>query len=343
MYKTFTSILFCLSIALTAQEDKKNNLITTTGDVAKLIVAKQKLYAGNYNGALSIYHEVEKNDPKNASIKYYIGLCYFNMAQNQNAKESLNKAIELRDGVEPATYFVLGQIFHNEGDIDKALEHFTTFTNSKGGSSETQQQAAVYMEQCNTAKRLMASPWKVNISNLGNEVNSRFDDKNPCITADGKKLVFTTRRPESAKDMVDFEGDGKFFENVYLSQLDSAKQLFISVSPLDKHINSPAHDACTSISPDGKQLFIYRNDINNKESRGGNVFVSKQLSGKWKNPENLGKPINTTANWEGGVCVSPDGKRYFFTSERKGGFGGSDIWMVERKSKKVWGEPINLG
>ena len=43
------------------------------------------------------------------------------------------------------------------------------------------------------------------------------------------------------------------------------------------------------------------------ESRGGDVFVSKVSNNKWRTPEPFGKPINTTY-WEGGACISPDGK-----------------------------------
>jgi hypothetical protein len=181
------------------------------------------------------------------------------------------------------------------------------------------------------------------VENMGSGINSKYDDKNPCLTADGRHLIFTSRRPESSSAEVDVEGDGKYFENIYASAADSGTILFTKSHALDNHVNTPAHDACTSISPDGKQLFLYKNDINNRASRGGNVFVSKQLNGKWKTPEPIGKPINNASSWEGGACVSPDGKRYFFSSEREGGFGGSDIWMVERKNKKEWGEPVNLG
>ncbi|HRD38588.1 MAG TPA: carboxypeptidase regulatory-like domain-containing protein, partial [Bacteroidia bacterium] len=68
----------------------------------------------------------------------------------------------------------------------------------------------------------------------------------------------------------------------------------------------------------------------------------KIVSGKWRTPENLAKPINTSY-WEGGACISPDGKKIFFTSERPGGSGSSDIWMAERISKREWGKPVNLG
>ncbi|MBK7310378.1 MAG: hypothetical protein IPI93_06190, partial [Sphingobacteriaceae bacterium] len=51
--------------------------------------------------------------------------------------------------------------------------------------------------------------------------------------------------------------------------------------------------------------------MNDKMSRGGDVFVSKINSGKWKTPEQYGKPVASTY-WEGGACISPDGKRLFF-------------------------------
>ncbi len=56
----------------------------------------------------------------------------------------------------------------------------------------------------------------------------------------------------------------------------------------------------------------------------------------------MAKPINSSY-WEGGACISPDGKTIFFTSERKGGLGHSDIWVVTRKTKTEWNKPVNMG
>jgi tetratricopeptide (TPR) repeat protein/YHS domain-containing protein len=339
------SLLLLLFFALTtrAQDDKKGNIFTNANDGAKMLIAKQKLYGGSYTSALNIYHEIEKNNPGNATVKYYIGLCHFNLGQGKEAKQKLEEALAINKDIKPETYFLLARMYHTEGNVDKAIELFNTFKNLPDGEQESKRLTELYLAQCNNATQLMKNPLDVNIENMGAGVNSKYDDKNPCITADGRLMVFTTRRPENTTDEVDSEGDGKYFENIYASRPDSLTGQFASASALDKHVNTKAHDACTSISPDGKQLFLYKNDINNRASRGGNVFVSKQLSGKWKTPEPVGKPINNASSWEGGACISPDGKRYFFSSEREGGYGGSDIWMVVRKNKKEWGEPVNLG
>jgi hypothetical protein len=51
----------------------------------------------------------------------------------------------------------------------------------------------------------------------------------------------------------------------------------------------------------------------------------------------MGKPINTTY-WEGGGCISPDGKSFYFISERKGGFGHGDIYVLKKKTKNRMGK-----
>ncbi len=340
MYRILITLFF-LPLLISAQKENKENIFSNAADAAKMIVAKQKLYAGDIVGALNAFREIEKNNPNDATLKYYVGHCYFLMKDVPNARIAAEKAVEINKDVKPQTYFLLGRIEQSDEAFIKASDYFNKFK-SIGGEKEELEDADLYLSQCQNAVAMMASPMNVKVESLGDAVNSKYDDKNPCITADGKKLVFTTRRPENAADPVDTEGDGKFFENIYMATVDSSTGHFKSAANMGSSVNSKGHDACTSISPDGKQIFIYKNDMNNPDAVGGNIFYSKVTNGKWKAPEPIGKPVNTSY-WEGGACISADGKRLFFTSERKGGFGNADIWMCEKNDKKKWGEPVNLG
>jgi tetratricopeptide (TPR) repeat protein len=343
MYKFIFLFLFA-SLAGFSQKEKKGNVFSNAGDATKMFSARQKILAGEYVNALNIFREVEKNNPRNSAVKYYIGLCYFNLKQIPNAKENLLGALEINSDVKPETHLILGKVYQSEDNFDRAIEEYKLYksTAGTGDDKEAHEDADAFLNQCQNAKALMGNPIPVVITNLGSDINSKYDDKNPCITADGNKLVFTTRRPETTNDATDTEGDGKYFESIYITSFDSITKNFTKASGVSSAINTKAHDACTSISPDGKQIFIYYNDMNDLAKRGGNIFVSKVASGKWKVPESIGKPINSSY-WEGGACVSPDGKRYFFSSERPGGFGNSDIWMVEKINKSDWGKPVNLG
>ena len=189
----------------------------------------------------------------------------------------------------------------------------------------------VYIAHCNNAKKMMADKKNMKVENMGLAINSVYDDQTPCITADGSTLVFTTRRPQTTDSPKDVEGDGKYFQDIYLSTYDTIAHKWLPSNDAPGNINTIAHDACTSISPDGKQLYLYKNDVNDSKSRGGNIFVSKIISGKWKTPEVLDKPINSSY-WEGGACISPDGKTIFFISERK-----SEWWKkLNLFEKKAW-------
>ncbi len=325
-----------------SQKEKKGNVFTDAGLTAKMVVAKQKLLGGQYVSALNSFREIEKNHPDNASVLHYVGQCYFVLKQNDKAKEYLQKAIDTKKDVKPESHLTMGKIYQMEENYDKAIEEFNTFKSAPKTDKESNEDADVLLSQCQNAKKFIANPVNVEIINLGPEINSKFDDKNPCITADGRKLVFTSRRPEGTNDEVDVEGDGKYFEDIYISNYDSTNQKFGKADEVPGSINSKAHDACTSISPDGKQIFIYKNDITDKESIGGDIFVSKVTNGKWRTPEPIGKPI-ASSYWEGGACTSSDNKRIFFFSERDGGLGRSDIYIVEKINKKEFAKPVNIG
>lgn len=335
-------LITLISLSSFAQKEKKGNIFTDAGDATKMLLAKQKMLGGQYINALNMFRELEKKHPADASILHYIGQCYFVLRQIEKSKEYILKAIDTKVNVKPESHLILGKIYQIDENYDKAIEEFTAFKSSPKTDKESNEDADVLLSQCQNAKKFIASPLNVEVINLGPDINSKFDDKNPCITADGRKLVFTSRRPEGPDAEVDADGDGKYFEDIYIANYDSTKKNFGKADEVPGSINTKAHDACTSISPDGKQIYIYKNDINDKESIGGDIFISKVNNGKWRTPEPIGKPI-ASSYWEGGACVSPDNKKLFFFSERNGGLGRSDIYVVEKINKKEFGKPVNIG
>ena len=60
-------------------------------------------------------------------------------------------------------------------------------------------------------------------------------------------------------------------------------------------------------------------------------------------PTNLGPPVNTSSG-ESGVCISANGLEFYFISNRPGGYGDQDLWVMERPTiEDDWGDPVNLG
>ncbi|MCP4261608.1 MAG: hypothetical protein GY774_29510 [Planctomycetes bacterium] len=98
-----------------------------------------------------------------------------------------------------------------------------------------------------------------------------------------------------------------------------------------------------SISADG--LSLYFASDRSGEAGDSDLWVTTRptIDDDWGEPVNLGRIINSTAKEEN-PCISADGLELYFASNRKGGYGGHDIWITRRQTKQdLWGIPTNLG
>ncbi|MDO9187870.1 MAG: tetratricopeptide repeat protein [Bacteroidia bacterium] len=336
----YLSVLLMFSITTVSAQ---KSIIEKSEDQVKMFNAQQRFYAGDYQGALNVYNDLLKTIPNDANILFHIAECYFSMNQFVQALDNAKKAKSIDPKANEDISLLLGKLYFMDGNVDSALIEFTAFKAAIGeGKKANESDINVFLSQVNQAKVLMAKPVNVKIDNVSEVINSEYDDKNPSITADGRTLIFTSRRPGKSSAL-DIEGDKKYYEDIYISRWDSVKKTWADAELVAGAINTEGHDACTSISPDGKAIFVYRNDTEG-ESRGGDIYFSKlSSSGKWGSPVTIGKPINTTF-FEGGACISPDGSMLYFVSERpEGGFGHADIYVSKRKSRTEWDIPVNLG
>jgi len=341
MKKKITYLSVLLLISLSSAFAQKN-VIEKSEDQVKMFNAQQKFYAGDYSGALNIYKDVLAGKPNDANIIGHIAECYFSMNQIPEATENAEKAKSIDEKAYENTSLILGKIYHMNGKLDEAATEYNFYKALVGeGKKANDSDINNYIAQVNTAKELMAKPADVKVQGMGANINSEFDDKTPSITADGKTLIFNSRRPGKSTAL-DKEGDNGYFEDIYVAHWDTTKGAWADAELLPGSINTEGHDACTSISPDGKQIYLFKNDIEG-ESRGGDIYVSRLgTSGKWGGPKSMGKPINTTY-YEDGACISPDGKTMYFTSERPGGFGHADIYVIKKLSRSEWDKPENIG
>ncbi|MFN5183674.1 MAG: tetratricopeptide repeat protein [Bacteroidota bacterium] len=345
--KLYAAILL---ISMLALNQLKADDGLDTKEKIKLELAKQKLFGGKYKDALKDFNVLLNAHPNDGFVLYYVGLTYFRLKEFEQSISNLEKAKTSKE-TNRETYYYLGMLYQSDGKYDDAISSFNTFK-SKITDKENTTEYFVdqYISQCNVAKKLILNPVDVKIENAGNLLNSKFDDKSPCISADGQRLVFTSRRPHTTDDAMDEEGDGGYFEDIYITHWDTSKHNWEDPKLVPGDINTKGHDAARNISPDGKTIIIYYNDPNG-ESRGGNIYLSKMNGDKWKKPEPINKVLNCKVNttyWEDGACMSPDGKKIFFVSEspkygKEKGFGGGDIWMIEKISKTEWSKPVNLG
>lgn len=305
-----------------------------TADKIKMTRARMKYNENDFNGALRIYRDEFAKAPEDAMLNYRMGECHFALKEYEDAFEKFAAAEKLNNAVDGDLYLYLGKTQHALTKLDLALPHYKKYQ-EQGLKPNQLEEVNTLIAQVQTAKELMANPVNVVINNPGLAINSKYNDYHPSLTADQKVLVFTSRRGEGKNAGVDVNDQG-FYEDIYITFWNDTIHDWVDAVLAPGAINGPEHDANLSIAPDGKQIFVYKNE------NGGDIFYSKKnASERWSSAKEL-DGINSSY-WESYASLSADGKKLYFCSERKGGQGNGDIWVSEKISKKEWGKPVNLG
>jgi hypothetical protein len=166
--------------------------------------------------------------------------------------------------------------------------------------------------------------------NLGTVVNSTADDLHPSISADGLSLYFSSNRAG---------GSGLF--DLWLTTRETKDSPWGNPVNLGSTLNSSGRDICPCISPDGLELYF---SSNRDDSTVWKIWVAKRQTtdDPWGTPVSLGSNINSgSESWPNLVF---NGLMLFFSSDRSGGYGSSDIWFTTRETTDgPWAEPRNLG
>jgi len=106
----------------------------------------------------------------------------------------------------------------------------------------------------------------------------------------------------------------------------------------------PALAVDMAYSPDGARLYFlgrYSDDLGAEETN-SDLFVIERRGDGWSMASALPAPVNTPDFSESYPSVTADGSLYF-SSDRTGGFGKSDIWRAQRRDDGSFDEPVNLG
>jgi Tol biopolymer transport system component len=99
---------------------------------------------------------------------------------------------------------------------------------------------------------------------------------------------------------------------------------------LVRELSSPARDTRTSVSKDGREIFITTDRSGGVGGLDIWVATRENSFSRWSTPVNPGGPLNSAAD-DGSPALSKDGKSLYFFSTRGGGFGGRDIWLTVRQ------------
>lgn len=172
--------------------------------------------------------------------------------------------------------------------------------------------------------------------------NTHVAEFSPAYYKEG--IVFSAARQEGALKKK-YHWDNSHYLNLYFTTSKDGK--FKEPELFEKDLNTRHHDGPAVFYDQYRKMILNRNQRVEVEGR-EDVFELRP--GLFDASFNEGRstwdvsplPFNNSNYSYAHPAVSEDGNTLYFTSDMPGGYGGMDLYRIER-SKGTWGVPFNLG
>ncbi len=324
--------LFAMSLVALAQKPSLKQYIM---DASKHLQLKE------YNQAIEKLTWCYNQDSTNGNVCFLLGKAYF------YSDQTLKKCISYLSKAKPIskTYneanpkernapfealFLLSNAYYHNYMFENALPTIEEYLTYNPTNKEEAEQLKKYIQN---AIELVNNPLKINIINLGCDINSTYDDHSPVFSLDEKTMIFTSKRKGSTGNFK--TSDGQYFEDIYIThKVDDKWQ---SPQKISENINTMEHEASVALNADGSELIIYKDDVGD-----GNLYISMFNGTDWTKPTPLSSNVNSTYD-ESHASISADGNTLYFSSNRPGGNGGYDIYTSKRLPNGEWSLATNVG
>jgi hypothetical protein len=287
-----------------------------------------------YEEALYYYLQLYRRDTANANYNYKVGQCYLKIPKHEvKAIPYLEKAIEninpkyrrrsiKETAAPPHAIFYLGKAYRINNQLDKALRMYEKFTSLP--YFESNYNITIVENEIKATERakiIKDRPIKVDMTVIEGFELSPSDNLNAVVSADEKHMVYITQK--------------KFYDAImYTKKIGNEWMESINITP---QVKSDGNLYPTYLSNDGKTLLMVK-----VSKKGNDIFISHRQGKKWDEATPVSEKINSRAN-EDHASLSSDGRALYFSSDRKGGLGGYDIYSSEKDQNGKWMDPKNLG
>jgi len=294
--------------------------------------AEYQMADNQFNKAAETFKKALRLIPESASFKFKIGYCFLNsddkksqsISYFEEATQKISKNYDANSFKELSapteSLYLLAEAYRINRQYAEAIEAYKKYKEYLKPGDKLIDIVDQNIACCSNANNFIKDSLSVKALNLGNLINNELPNTNAVISGDGNTLAYSN---------VTKTGNDIFVANKVNGKWSASKKITTQLG--DKYF------VTCFLSYDGKDLYLSLDDPKNSD-----LYVTTIEKNKWIKPLKFEKPINSKSN-ETHACLTKDGNTIYFTSDRKGGLGGFDIYKSAVNEKGVWGEPVNLG
>ncbi len=304
-----------------------------TGNMSK---ADKRFARGEYEPAIALYKADVAKGKGAASANFRIGESY-RLSNRLDQAEPFYKAA-LDGGLRNADLaYRYAEALKANGKFDEAAQRFTAY--AQNGTNRTLGARAEAAARSSTAsKALVGAAPSYDVQPI-DALNTPESDFSASRMPSSGELVFA-----SGRDGKVYLGNGGKFLSLYAQKFDDPTAMTGGTArKLEPIFNNPKeHQASATYTPDGKTMVFARsNDGSRKGYRSVDLWISYFRDGAWTTP--ILANINDRTADDFAPVFAPDGTTLYFSSARKSGLGGNDLYKATLGANGRFSPAENLG
>ena len=298
----------------------------------------KKFDAYAYSEAVVQYKKALEKSSTSADAKVQLANSY-RLMNNPSAAEGMYREVIAIPDTMPINQFYFGKVLMQNQKYDEAKKAFEQYAKSVPDDKIVKG----LIDACANPKKfnnvLDTCAYEVNKVELSG-INTAFG-----ATPFNFGYVFAGQSIIEDKKMRD-PYSGLSYMDLFYTKKDKAGK-WSAPDPIKGGVNTEYHDAFGAVSADGQTMYFTRtNQFKGKVKMNVDKVVNLKilkatlLEGEWTNIEEFAYNSDDFSN--GHPALSADGKTMYFSSDRPGGYGQTDIYMCSLNAG-AWSEPVNAG
>ncbi|MBE7693389.1 OmpA family protein [Tenacibaculum finnmarkense] len=288
-----------------------------------------------YIKAAEFYEKTVKKGDSSTYILTRLGDCYYNNSNSEKATKWYNLAAKTDKGLSNETIYKYAQSLRSAGSYKKADQWLKKLPNNKQGATK------ITYENLKTLNKD-----SVKVINLA--INTRNSDFGAYVH--NNKFIFASTKNKKGRV---YKWNNEPYLDLYEATIDSTSKEYKKIKNVipikSSEVNTSFHESNIAITNDGKTMYFTRNNLTRRDKldydkKGTShlkIFKATLINGSWSNIKELS--INDDVYSSGHPALSPDDKTLYFTSDRPGGYGLTDIYKTAILDNGSYGAPVNMG
>jgi outer membrane protein OmpA-like peptidoglycan-associated protein/tetratricopeptide (TPR) repeat protein len=318
------SIIFMLSFTMFSQQGKQKRADTLYNKFS-------------FVKAAEVYRELIENKYNADYATRKLADCYALLRDPKNASRYYKKVVT-QENVPVEYYYSYAQSLRGIKDYKESEIWLQKFKDSGGVVN-----ANDFSKDANFITSIFNAKQQYFLDRV--RFNSKFSDFG-AFEFKGK-VYFTSSRDEGVAVKRLYGWNEQPFLDVYVTDVGSKRNVDFSAK-IKGDVNSIYHDGPVTITKNGHVMYFsrnnYKDNIENKDRKGltnMKIYRATLRDSLWTDIEDLS--INSDDYSTQHAALNIDDTKLYFSSDRPGGFGGSDIYVVDIHPDGTMGEPQNVG